>query len=331
MGIKIRAVEYHLPDRRMTNHELEDLSQGLSAQKIEAKVGIRERRIAANDETALDLALRASRKVLLDESQPVDFILLCTQSPDYFLPSGACILQQLLGLPTGVGALDFNLGCSGFVYGLALSSGLLKAGIARRILLVTADTYSKYLDPDDRANRTIFGDAAAAVIVEDDPESRDYQFVLGTDGSGFRNLIVQDGGLRSRVKEASFGTGFQSGGSCSGPFLKMNGPEIFNFTIDEIPKLFNEVLKNNSLEIDDIDYVIFHQANKFIIEYLRDKLKIPRSKFYCNLLLTGNTVSSTIPIALKETIAKGKILPGSRLLLVGFGVGYSFGACVIDL
>jgi len=325
-------IECHLPGKTVSNADLEARFPDWSAQKVEDKIGINLRHVAAGNETALDLAFAASVKALgRFDKDKIDFLLLCTQSPDYFLPTSACVLQDRLGLRTDVGALDINLGCSGFVYGLAMAKGLIKAGIAANVLLVTAETYSKHIHPADRANLSIFGDGAAATILGVGDVERMFEFVLGTDGRGKDNLIVANGGARGKA-EGKAGEAVDEGGNFRSPdHLYMNGPEIFNFTIANVPVVVDEVLRRNSLAIDDIDYVVFHQANKYMLDYLRKKTKIPKEKFHNDMLCTGNTVSSTIPIALRDCLDKGIVKNGDKVLLVGFGVGYSWGGVVLDI
>ncbi len=179
MGVKIHKIEYYLPGRIVSNKDLEEEFKDWSADKIEKKIGIRTRHVVSDDETALDLAFEASRKVLnAYDKNKIDFLILCTQSPDYYLPTSACILQDKLGLGNNIGAFDFNLGCSGFIYGLAITKGLINSGIANNVLLVTSETYSKHLHPKDKANRTIFGDGAAAIVIEKSPEENIFEFSL---------------------------------------------------------------------------------------------------------------------------------------------------------
>lgn len=319
---RISEIESFFPEKIITNEDLQKEFPEWSPEKIFNKVGVKQRHTASKEETVLELAVKASEKILekIDKNK-IDFILFCTQSPDYNLPTTACILQDRLGLRKGIGALDFNLGCSGFVYGLGVAKGLISAGIAENILLVTSETYTKYLRPDDKSNRTIFGDGAAATLVQKDLEKPDYQFVLGTDGSGYDNLIVRNGGSRYPVSEED------KAGNC----LYMNGQKIFVFTIEKIPVLVNEVLQKNNLTKEDIDYFIFHQANAHILRRQREILDIPEEKFYINLEERGNTVSSTIPIAMKDALDKGIIRKGQKIMLIGFGVGLSWGATIIEL
>ncbi|MCP4369640.1 MAG: ketoacyl-ACP synthase III [Deltaproteobacteria bacterium] len=332
MNTAITQIEYYLPDKILNNLELEHRFPDWNASKIEEKIGIRERRIAADNETALDLAYQASKKILQRiDKDSIDFILLCTQSPDYFLPTSACILQDMLGLKTTVGALDFNLGCSGFVYGLALAKGLINAGIASQVLLVTAETYSKHIHPEDRGNLSIFGDGAAATLISKTECEKILEFDFGTDGKGMNNLIVPNGSLRNRF-EPSENVGLDEGGNFRvNNHLFMNGPEIFNFTIESVPLVVKNVLQKNNMVLEKIDYVIFHQANKYMLNYLRKKIKIPKEKFYNNMLFTGNTVSATIPIALKDCLDNKIVKSGDKILLIGFGVGYSWGGTIIEI
>jgi len=284
------------------------------------------------DETALDLAFKASEKVFqYYDRKNIDFLLLCTQSPDYYMPTSACILQDKLELRTDIGALDFNLGCSGYIYGLALSKGLISSKIAKNILLITSETYSKHIYPKDRSNRTIFGDGAAATIIEKSKENGIFEFSLGTNGKGYKNLIVLNGGLKYRYDPNAEEIKDNSGNIRTNNNLYMNGPEIFNFTIEAVPKVVKDVLGKNRTTIDELDYIIFHQVNKYILEYLRKITKIPKEKFCINLLHTGNTVSSTIPIAIKDCLINNKIRKENKILILGFGIGYSWGATIIKI
>jgi len=332
MSAEIVKVEYYLPETVITNNDLAKEFPEWSSDKIEKKIGIRERHIVKEDETALDLALIAGKKILKNyDKDKIDFLLFCTQSPEYYLPSGACILQDRLGLKTDIGALDYNLGCSGFVYGLAMAKSLINSNIAKNILLITSETYTKHIHPKDKSNRTIFGDAAAAVIIEKSEEEHIGEFVLGTDGSGYKNLIVPNGGVRNRYDVNAKEIDDNSGSIRTDNNLYMNGPDIFNFTIKAVPKVVAETLEKNNTILEDIDYIIFHQANKYMNDYLRKKINIPKDKFYLNLLHTGNTVSATIPIAIKDCLDNNIIKKGDKILIVGFGVGYSWGGTIVTI
>jgi len=332
MEAKIVDIEYYLPGSVLSNIDLQKEFPDWDNESFEKKVGIRQRHIAGENETALDLAYQAAEKVLAGKDKDsIDYILFCTQSPDYFLPTGACILQDRLGLRKNIGALDFNLGCSGFVYGLSLAKGLVKGEVAKKVLLITAETYSKHIHPKDKTNRSIFGDGAAATIIAASEITQIGQFNLGTDGSGADKLIVKNGGFRCSYDKNATLKSYGDNNLYSDNELYMNGPDIFNFTIDTIPNVVNETLAINQFKIDEIDYFVFHQANAFMLNFLRKKLKIKKDKFHIELKDTGNTVSATIPIALHQAIKNKKVKRGDNIMLVGFGVGLSWGATIIKL
>jgi 3-oxoacyl-[acyl-carrier-protein] synthase-3 len=256
----------------------------------------------------------------------VDFIILCTQSPDYFLPSSACILQDRLGLSKQCGAFDFNLGCSGYEYGLAIAKGLIAANIAKNILLLTAETYTKYLHEQDKGNRTIFGDGASASLVSTEGFAEIGEVVVGTDGSGAENLIVRS--LGSRHKDLMNNAQLDEDGNIiSGDHLYMHGGNVFNFTADVVPPMVEELLEKSHLKQDEVDLWVFHQANKYMINYLRKLLDIDKEKFYIYMQTVGNTVSSTIPIALCEARKEDRL--HGNILLAGFGVGLSWGGVML--
>jgi 3-oxoacyl-[acyl-carrier-protein] synthase-3 len=198
-------------------------------------------------------------------------------------------------------------GCSGYIYGLSIAKGLVTGGIAKNVLLVTAETYTKYIAPEDKSTRSIFGDGAAAILIDEDVANKIGAFSFGSDGSGAEKLIVRDGKLF------------------------MDGPDIFNFTLDVVPRTIEAVLKKNNITREDIDLYVFHQANKYMLDTIRKVNALPRDKFYVNLEGTGNTVSSTIPIALKQLDNAGKLRPGMKVMLLGFGVGLSWGGTVISV
>lgn len=302
--------------------------------KIGTKTGISERHITAPDEFSSDMAVTVAEQLFREyniDRNTVDFLLLCTQSPDYFLPTTACVLQDRLKLSTSAGALDFNLGCSGFVYGLGLAKGLISGGMAKNVLLITSETYSKFIHPKDKSNLTIFGDAAAATLISaSSGQCTMSSFVFGTDGTGAENLIVKQGGLRYPVQQNSEDIIDEFGNVRNDRNLYMNGSEIFNFTIESVPILTMQVLQKASLSIDEVDLFVFHQANKYMLNHLRKKIGIPEEKFFVFMEHCGNTVSSTIPIALYEAHKAGKIHPGAKVMLAGFGVGYSWAGCILE-
>lgn len=328
----IKAISYYLPERVVTNEELVNEFPEWSVDKVAQKVGVDSRHVAAEDETAGDMAEKAARKLFDDykiDPKTIDFLMLCTQSPDYFLPSTACILQDRLGIQTSAGAIDYNLGCSGCVYGMAMAKGLIAAGIAKNVLLLTAETYNKYLHPSDKSNRSIFGDGAAACLVSTDGFAKICEFSLGTDGSGANNLIVKTGASRQKERTGQF-VEDDEGHIWFDDYLYMNGGNIFNFTLEKVPILLKDILEKNGLNLDEIDYYVFHQANKFMLNTIRKICLLPRDKFYLNLRTTGNTVSSTVLIGLKDCIDNQTINVGNKVMISSFGVGLSWGGTILQ-
>jgi 3-oxoacyl-[acyl-carrier-protein] synthase-3 len=332
----INYISYYLPEKILSNKDLAAEFPEWSVEKIAKKIGIHDRHIAADDETSMDMGVKAANKLFMDQKidkNSVDFLLFCTQSPDYFLPTSACIMQEKLGLSKSTGALDFNLGCSGFIYGLSLAKGLIAGGIAKNVLLVCGETYSKFLNKADKGNRTIFGDAASAVLISDKPKgfaAKLGTFSLGTDGTGAGNLIVKSGGMR-QPNNNDADVIDEYGNTLSPSDLFMNGPEIFNFTSLNIPDLVKDNVRANKLEMDELDYFIFHQANAYMLNHLRKKIKVEPERFPIRMDFCGNTVSSTIQITLKELEKENVFNSGDKVLLAGFGVGYSWGSVVIEI
>lgn len=327
----IKAISYYLPERVVTNEDLVREFPEWSVEKVAQKVGVYSRHLAVDDETAGDMAEKAARKLFEEykiDPNSIDFLMLCTQSPDYFLPSTACILQDRLGIPTSAGAFDYNLGCSGCVYGMAMAKGLITAGIAKNVLLLTAETYNKYLHPLDKSNRSIFGDGAAACLISTDGFAEIGEFSLGTDGSGANNLIVKTGASRQK-SPTGMNVEDEEGHIWYDDYLYMNGGNIFNFTLEAVPVMMKEILEKNGLEKEQIDYYVFHQANKFMLNTIRKVCNLPKDKYYINLSEVGNTVSSTVLIGLKECIISGMIHSGDNVMISGFGVGLSWGGTIL--
>lgn len=327
----IKGISYYLPVKVVTNEELVKEFSEWSVDKVAKKVGVYSRHLAGEHETAGDMAEKAALK-LFDEYKispnDIDFVLLCTQSPDYFLPSTACILQNRLGIPTSAGALDYNLGCSGCVYGMAMAKGLIAGGIAKNVLLLTAETYNKYLHPSDKSNRSIFGDGAAACLISTEGMAEIGEFSLGSDGSGAEKLIVRTGAARNS-KPTGKSEVDDEGHTRYDDYLYMDGGGIFNFTLDAVPVMMKDILAKNSLTNDGVDYYVFHQANKFMLNTIRKVCVLPKDKFYVNLEETGNTVSSTVMIAMKQCLDAGTIHKGMKVMVSGFGVGLSWGGTIL--
>jgi 3-oxoacyl-[acyl-carrier-protein] synthase III len=335
MPAKILGIASYLPQTVETVEDIRSQQGAWPVDKIAEKTGIRSRHIADPSQTAGDLATEAARRLLAQNLVPreqIDYLIFCSQSPDYPLPSTSCVLQARLGLNQSVGAFDFQLGCSGYVYGLQLAHLLVTGGEARNVLLVTADTYSKYIHPQDRTVRMLFGDAAAATLIGPAaPEDRGMgPFVVGTDGEGAEKLIVPAGGSRLPCStETAREVEDDSGCVRSQNHLFMDGQAVFSFAISRVPDLISAVLAKAHLKLADVDWFVFHQANRFMLENLAACSRIPREKMVYHLETVGNTVSSSIPLAIEAYQQAGTLRPGQTLLLVGFGVGYSWGACLV--
>ncbi|MEK5256447.1 ketoacyl-ACP synthase III [Paenibacillus sp. FSL F4-0125] len=331
MNIGIKAIEYVLPEKVLSNDDLAEIYDDWTAEKILIKTGIAKRHVVLEEECASDLAEKAANKIFesgVITPKDVDFIIFATQSPDYQLPTTACILQDKLGIPKTAGAFDFNLGCSAYIYGLAMAKSFIYMGIAKNVLLLTAETYSKYIHPLDKSTRTIFGDAGAATVVCENGHHIG-EFDLGTDGSGKNALIIPSGGSRLPRSEVTAIEKEDNGSIRSMDNLYMDGAEVFNFTIEAVPQSVRNILEKHNLNLSDIDLFVFHQANKFMLDFLRKKLKIDKEKFYINIEDIGNTVSATIPIALKRAEEEGRLNKGNIVLITGFGVGLSWGSTII--
>ncbi len=322
----IQRIASHLPAQTLDNEELVRALGRWTAEEVFQKTGIRRRRIAAPGETALDLAARAVTALFSPAAPSADFLLFCTQTADYKLPTSACLLQSRTGLPPGCGALDLNLACSGFIYGLAVGEGLLRSGAATRVVLVNSDTYTRLIHPQDAVCRPIFGDGAAATLLGNEAGGRILGFEFGTDGAHAMSMHLPAGGAKS--------PGYRADATALLPgdpeFIRMDGPEIYNFTLRVVPPAVEAVLRKNRLTRDDIHYYVFHQANAFMLESLRRKLDLPREKFIIDLAETGNLVSASIPVVLERMQREGRIKPGCRVLLCGFGVGLSWASCIVE-
>ncbi|MCX6158485.1 MAG: ketoacyl-ACP synthase III [Ignavibacteriae bacterium] len=333
MKVSISGISYYLPLNVLSNEEINDNFPEWSVEKIAEKTGITNRHISGTSEFSSDMAVQSSLKLFEEYNiNPIDidYLILCTQSPDYFLPTTACLLQNRLGLRTSAGAIDFNLGCSGFVYGLSLAKGLILTEDVKNVLLITSETYSKFINHKDKSVKTIFGDASASTLITCEGSNDIKQFIFGTDGRGANNLIVKNGGMRYMKNTDEEGVVDANGNPKFNNNLYMNGAEIFSFTLKTVPKLVKDLLIKNDLMIEDIDLFIFHQANKFMLETLRKKLNIPENKFFYFLEDVGNTVSSTIPIAMKEAFKNNIIKENSKVMIIGFGVGYSWAGNIIQ-
>lgn len=331
MKVYIKAIAYNLPEKVLTNDKIAEEFPEWTVEKIDKKIGIKQRHVTEDGETASDLAVGAAEKLFAennyDRSQ-IDYLIFVTQSPDYHLPTTACTIQTRLGLPQRLTAIDVNLGCNGFVAGLSLAKAVIMAGLAKNVLLLTGETYSKYMHERDKSNRTIFGDGAAATLVSTEGIAEVGEFVIGTDGNGAENLIVKTGGARHPQPAGDLKFD-EFGNPRSSDNLYMDGPAILNYSLDSIPQLVADVLEKNNVTMDDIDLHVYHQANTFLANLERRKLRIPEEKYYCNITNVGNTVSSTIPIGLRMAMEDGRLKQGMKVLSVAQGLGYTWGGMVL--
>lgn len=333
----IKAITYYLPGKVLSNDHLLEKFPGLKINELTRLTGVKQRHISAAGEVASDLAVKSAKKLFEENSiknHEIDFVIFCTQSNDYITPSTACIIQDRLNLSKSCGAFDFNQGCTGYVYGLSLSKGLIESGQAKNILLLTAETISKKIHPEDKSNMAIFGDGACATLISSTENEKTGigDFVFGTDGRGFEEIIIKHGGSRfpyPGTKSVNYNDDF--GNIRNDGSFYMNGSAVFSFSVKTAPPLIDEVLKKSGKKKENIDLFILHQANQIILESIFNKAGIPEEKsFYC-LEKWGNTVSSTIPIALKEAMDQGKAKAGDTIMLVGFGVGFSWAGTVVRL
>lgn len=322
----IRAVAGYLPPTVEKNDMSTRAAQAL---------GIQERHTASPGQAASDLAVLAAENLFRKYPQAkegIDFVLLCTQQPDYPLPSTACLVADRLGLPKSVGALDYNLGCSGYVYGLALAKGLVETGLAKHLLLLTSSLYAGQVSQADDATRPVFGDGASATLIEavDSDHPLLDAFVFGTDGAGAKSIIQEVGGSRLPFRTTPLETIEDDHGSHTRADIFMDGQEVMLFTLREVPPLVEGVLKKAGLSREELDYAVFHQPNKFMLDYVQRKCKLQQVPFFNDVQFTGNTVSASIPLGLESIIGKneGEL---SHVLLAGYGVGLSWAGCMADL
>ena len=336
MRVKIKDIAYHLPEQVVTNEDLHKENTDWDMELVEARAGVVKRYITQKDETALDLAFQACNKLLNDHKDfhaAIDAIIFCTQSPDYIIPPNSCLLHKMLNLPEDVFAFDFTLACSGYIYGLALAQGLIGSKLAKNILLVNADTYSKYIHKQDRSARVLFSDGAAASwICASDSEDGIIDIQCATSGSGFDKLYIPAGGCR--IPKSDHTADPVVNDNANAPLLEnihMDGMGILTFVNTKVPQQIRNLLARNKLTTDQIDLFIFHQASKLALDSLTRLLKLDPAKVYQNLREIGNTVSASVPIALKDALDKGRIAKSNKLILSGFGAGLSWGTALVQI
>jgi 3-oxoacyl-[acyl-carrier-protein] synthase-3 len=335
MAAGISALSYALPDGILSHKELQDRFGIKEMDRLISNTGILSRRVCLKNECASDLAYRAAKKLFEDNDidiKTIDFIIFSSQMPDYLLPTTACILQNRLGLSKSVGAIDINLGCSQYLYSHANAFAMVQSGLAKKVLVMTADTPSRIINPKDRSVVPLFGDGGTAAIIEDVGEGSGYQdFAFGTDGSEYSALIWPSSGMRERyATDTSEELVDKLGSIRSKNDMYMDGQKIFLFTLKTVPNTLKSFLEKNHLSIDDVDFFIFHQASKMIIDSITRKLKLPESKFNRIYENRGNSGGSTVGISLHHAIKDAKIKGNSKIVLSAFGVGLSWCHAILN-
>ena len=308
--MQITDIEYVLGKNKESLEDLGKINPDWIIEKLKDKTGIHSRHTLGVNETEKSLVIEASKK-LFERVNPddIDGIIHVSQSPFSRLPTSACLIQDILNLPKNMMAFDLIQGCSGFVYGLSVASAMIYQQGLKKVLIICADTYTNYIPKNDRTNRPIFSDGAAAAILESSGDGSIGPFSFFTDGSGGDLLALKE----NNGKEQLF----------------MDGKKVFKFSLREVPKAFNELLIKANLKQEDIDLFIFHQASAVILRQLKSKLNIPDEKWFQNIKDMGNTVSATIPIAIKQAKDSGQFKPKMNVMLMGFGVGLSVAGCII--
>lgn len=336
MRVKIKDIAYYLPELIVTNDDLKEENPNWDMDLIEKRVGVKRRHITRDDETALDLSFKACEIIFSKKEnvkEDIDGIIFCTQTQDYLMPPNACILHKMLDFSENVLAFDFNLACSGYIYGLALAGGLICSGVAKNILLVNADTYSKYINKKDRSTRVLFGDGAAVSWITSSESTQGIiDIQCSTWGKYYDKFIIPAGGCRvPKSIETAIPHSDESGNIRTLENIHMDGMGILVFVNSKVPKQIKDILDRNKLSIDEIDMFIFHQASKLALDSLVSLLNIKPDRIYNNLSEIGNTVSASIPISLKNVLESAKVSRNDKVLLCGFGVGLSWGTAIIEI
>jgi 3-oxoacyl-[acyl-carrier-protein] synthase-3 len=332
-NVTILDIEYVLPERVVTNEDLNRENPDWDMRNVEIKSGVVQRHIAAEGETAFDLAARACDKLFAGgrhDKAGIDALIFCTQSPDYIMPSNAFLLHEYLDLDENVMAFDYNLACSGYVYGLAIARSLILSGTASRVLLATGDTYSRYINKGDRSARVLFGDGAAvSLVTASGSEAGIRDLMLATSGKHHRKFYIPAGGAREQALAEVPPEMDGSGNLRTRKDIHMDGMAVWSFIQSTVPKQIRSLMERNALTGDAIDLFVFHQASKMTLDSLTRALRLNPDKVYLNLSQTGNLVSSSLPVALKNALDEGRIQPGNLILISGFGVGLSWGSLLM--
>lgn len=303
-------------------------------EKIVKMTGIAARRVVEEGVCTSDLCVAAAEDLLSRlgwERETIDLLVFVTQTGDYVLPATACVAHGRLGLSQTCAAFDVTLGCSGYIYGLATAASFLACGGAKRALVLVGDTISRVTSPGDRATVLLFGDAGSATALEYDEGAAGMRFLMGSDGRGQNHLIIPAGGFRNPSSEGTRVRIQRDDGSCrSEEDLYMNGAELLAFTLAGVPKLIRESLAGAEKQVEDVDFYVFHQANKFMIEHFARKAGVPLDRVPLNLDRFGNTSSASVPLVIASELAKPLSEKTCTLFAAGFGVGYSTGSVIFS-
>ena len=336
MKASIKAISYYLPEKIFTNRDYFQLfPEAIINEENLLKIGVQERHVIDPSETASDIAVKAANTLFLEHSinpDEIDFLVYCSLEFDYIFPGSSVVIHKQLNLSTACGTMDMVVGCSGYPYALSYAKGLVESSDFKNVLLINSSTLSRLIHPKDKASRYLFGDAAAATLVSASKGRVGIgEFIFGTESKKFDQIIIKDGAARNPLTDKSF-VDFtdENGNITNNAHIYMNGYSVFNFGLNIVPKMINNLLRKNDLTKDDIDIFIFHQANLFLIETIRKKMQIPDEKVFNFIENIGNTVSASIPIAIYEAKKAGKIKSGSKIVLAAFGVGLSWGVTIID-
>jgi 3-oxoacyl-[acyl-carrier-protein] synthase-3 len=327
-SIGISALDYYLAPTALSNEALNMQNPSWDMDKATERSGVLSRPIAPEGITALDLAYQAVKNLLQANPEVlvgIDGLIFCTQTPDYLLPSNSNLLHGLLDLPSHVMAFDINHACSGYPYAIGIAKSLVTAGMATRVLVITADTYSRLIHPLDRSVRPLFGDAASASVISNSDSLTIDDQSFGTTGKLASRFIVENGGMRHSQKNVSEVHLDSSLRVRSPDHIQMDGMGVLSFFNKVVPVSIKEILVRNKLDIQDVTYFVLHQASQLALDSLRKSLGVPSEKVIIDMSDTGNLVSSSIPVVLKRAVNRGLLKKGDRIILGGFGVGLSWG------
>ncbi len=319
---EIIGVGSYLPEKTLTNADLERMVD-TSDEWILSRTGIKERHIAAPDQATSDLAVEACERAIATADiarDEIDLFVMGTATPDHWMPSASCVAQAKLGLRCP--SFDVNAACSGFIYALQTGAAAIESGRATTVLVAGADTLSRVVDFEDRTTCVLFGDGAGAVVLRASDAPGVMSVVLGADGAGGPHLKIPAGGSAAPCDAETVAARTQ--------FLTMNGPEVFKFAVRVIPRATVEALDACGKSVEDLTWLVPHQANKRILDTVEERLGIDDSRVFSNLERTGNTSAASIPLALDDLYTSGQLAPGDLLALVGFGAGLTWGAAVLS-